>query len=83
MEKFKAMSTPKDKAKELVKKYHEQEIDIYIGSGAMDYESAKKCALIACDEILSNNPIALVGNAGKFIYMDDFWQQVKTEIDNL
>lgn len=75
MEKFKAMSTPKEKAEDLILKYS------ILNDG--HNHLVKECAKIACDEILLNNPIALVGNAGKFIYMDDFWKQVKTEIDKL
>lgn len=69
--------TPKDKALELYKKFRD-EFPVLSAN-----VRAKQCALIAVDEILSNNPIKLVGNAGKFIYMDEYWQQVKTEIENL
>ena len=57
--------TPKEKAKELVEKlsYHS-----YMNST----ESAKQCALIAVDEIITIQ-----------VVKDGYWQQVKTEIGKL
>ena len=76
--------TPKEKAIELVYKFMPiVECGDNRYSDKVQKQNAKQCALIAVDEILSNNPIKLVGNAGKFIYMDEYWQQVKTEIENL
>ena len=43
------MLTPKEKAKELVEKMHIESDIIYV----MSKSQAKKCALIAIDEILS------------------------------
>lgn len=67
--------TPKEKAKELVNKY----LQIYDGRVI----EAKKCALIAIEEILNQY------NSGKFDYkiLDEeefyFWQEVKLEIEKL
>lgn len=83
------MSNPKEKANELVNKFM-----VYSYYDAHDLttpqrrkeskkESAIQCALIAVDEILKSCPIELVGNAGKFTYTDDYWQQVKTELEKL
>jgi hypothetical protein len=67
--------TPKDKAKELVKKYVEFKID---GQHRIfGIELSKQCALIMCDELLSNSTFLLSNGE---IY---FWQKVKHEIENL
>ena len=75
--------TPKEKAKELVCKMYGCEINtdlnnIYIINGD-GYFIAKDCALIAVDEIINNvlNGIDLASTWG------DYWQKVKTEIENL
>ena len=78
--------TPKEKALELVDKYKELEITtLGCGDGnpciiknTMIYNSAKQCALIAVDEVLNNE-------YGSLNYASDisYWQQVKTEINNL
>jgi len=63
--------TPKDKAEILVAKFikHSRaEKDI------KPIQSAKQCALIAVDEILS---------AIGFSVMDEYWQEVKQEIEKL
>jgi hypothetical protein len=60
--------TQKKKAKELVGKYSELVPDDF---GGMDDELAKKCALIAVDEILKDTIN---------IY---YWHEVKTEIELL
>jgi hypothetical protein len=67
--------TPQDKAKELVKKYVEFKID---GQHRIfGIELSKQCALIMCDELLSNSTFLLSNGE---IY---FWQKVKHEIENL
>ena len=63
--------TPKDKAEILVAKFikHSRaEKDI------KPIQSAKQCALIAVEEILS---------AIGFSVMDEYWQEVKQEIEKL
>ena len=71
--------TPKEKAEELI--------------GKFNYESkhflmldAKKCALIAVDEILNNDVgyNAYDGVIGNNIWIDTgYWQEVKQEIEKL
>jgi hypothetical protein len=67
--------TPKEKAKELVDKYW-----IYLRAGLLYDEEAKDdakhCALIAVDEILKS---------GKDVdeFADNYWLQVKQEIEKL
>ena len=70
--------TPQEKAKELVDKYKEHIIetdDYFINSGA------KKCALIAVEEIINTaSPVY-----DSFWPMSDkgYWQEVKKEIKKL
>ena len=79
--------TPRRKAEELVDKYLNQDIHFpyidsedgqCIGAGYMTHNSAKRCALIAVDEILNNEN-------GTLDYESDieYWQQVKQEIEKL
>jgi hypothetical protein len=61
--------TPKEKAIELVHKMYNS--DLYVASKY----AAKQCALIAVEEIL---------NAHLFdLDEKEYWQQVRTEIENL
>lgn len=83
------MSNPKEKAHELVNKFKEYADENYMDN-KQQFElnetrniNAKNCALIAVDEIIKSCPIELVGNAGKFTYTEDYWQEVKTEIEKL
>jgi hypothetical protein len=59
--------TPKEKAIELVDKMY----------GVTDYQ-AKQSALIAVDEILNNNKILF-----EDVLNDQYWQNVKQEIEKL
>ena len=65
--------TPKEKAKELVNKYY--------GYYTVHMSIAKKCALIAVDEILK----AVDDPDETFLCKDgvDYWMQVKQEIEKL
>lgn len=65
--------TQKEKAEDLVDKYYEFH---YI-----DYELAKKCAIIAVDEIIEANPIAF--DEYENCIAKQWWQEVKTEIEKL
>ena len=60
--------TPQEKAKELVCKYLEPNGIVF------GLDIAKQCALIAVDEILS---------AIGFSVMDEYWIEVKQEIEKL
>jgi predicted DNA-binding ArsR family transcriptional regulator len=68
--------TPKEKAKELIIKFqHPPSALQHTECDCLHIDIAKECALIAVDEIL---------NVG---FMDtndlyDYWQEVKTEIEN-
>ena len=68
--------TAKEKAQELVNKYHHSEGFLYhslYGDG-MNVQQAEKCALICVDEIMK---IGL--NRKEYVY----WSDVKHEIHNL
>jgi hypothetical protein len=62
---------PEIKAAQLVNKYFNF---IYLD---LDYEQAKQCALIAVDEILTNNMYFKDANN------DKYWNDVKKEIEAL
>jgi hypothetical protein len=63
--------SPKQKAKELVNKFYKY-------STYSIPDSAKYCALIVVYEILNND-----GFTQFDIYLTQYWQQVKTEIEKL
>jgi len=69
--------TPKEKAKELVKKF------TYCQRGFINTVS-KQCALIAVDEIIDSYSEYKNMHDQEFLDADvKYWQQVKTEIKNL
>jgi len=79
--------TPKEEAKELVNKFVKQPIDFpyidaehdhCIGSGYMTHNSAKQCALIAVNVILSR----CIDEEEQYI-LYKHWQEVKQEIEKL
>jgi hypothetical protein len=95
--------TSKEKAEELIEKYqllqihlpYEDSQDGYcIASGAMLYNSAKNCTIIAVDEILNSIPLEPnnvdwddCGATHKYWYDAQkeealkFWQEVKQELE--
>jgi len=79
--------TPKEKAKELIKKYEK----IFDGNYIKTNENIKQCALICVDEILKANPSKYnerdVWNtkANPQFYKatnNDYWQEVRNEIND-
>ena len=66
--------TPKEKAKELLIKFL-----YYVESFSFEQqnENAKQCALISVDEILSMKIVR------KDDLTDEYWKEVKNEIENL
>ena len=71
--------TPKEKAKELVKKYVEFKID---GQHRIfGIELSKQCALIAVDEILENFGTLTEGKDHYCAYLTtEYYEEVKQEI---
>lgn len=75
---------PKDKARELVKKFMSVEQTKLSDYSTIYQPTAKQCALIAVDEVLmalqQGHPTELVLMPIELI---EYWQQTKTEIENL
>ena len=69
--------TPKEKADQLVNVYYNSIMSFLTNN--MKLENAKKCALIAVDEIINSIVIIdLTAAENQFTY----WEQVKKEIEN-
>lgn len=68
--------TAEEKAEELFNKFHLEVLD-RDGTSAMNGFEAKQCALIAVDEILQ------VVEDNCLEYDDNYWQEVKQEIEKL
>lgn len=74
--------TAKETAIELVEKYYY--IKFLQEFGGMDYELAKQCAIIAVDEIIDTLSKYTGMHDQEFFDADvKFYEQVKTEINNL
>ena len=69
---------PKEKAKELIDKFHLKVLDRE-GTSAMNGFEAKQCALIAVDEIIE----ALEINNWQNIKQIAYYKEVKQEIEKL
>ena len=68
--------TPKEKAEELVSKY------LLATPIGFHIEDAKKCAIIAVQEIIFSNPHSNPFNTDVYSTIN-YWEEVKTEIENL
>ena len=68
--------TAKEKAKELVDKYHNKSDLLY---ETLSFIQAKECALIAVDEVLEEN----MERDGMRIINNQYWLEVKQEIEKL
>lgn len=87
--------TQKEKAKELINKMYSEITGMGVSfiskwvvfpTGDSNYEMARRCALIAVDEILNANPIIPLQFMLESEALDaanEYWQKVKTEIENL
>lgn len=81
------MKTAKEKAEELISKYWGAKVDTpdvieYIVSK----ELAKRCALIAVNQIIKSNPIRPLEFMLESEALDsarEYWQEVKQEIEKL
>lgn len=75
--------TPKEKAKELVDKFIKHTNSDW---DLKDIISAQQCAIIAVDEILDNRCGMRNGEFiadGDIYCSENYWNEVKTEINNL
>ena len=70
------MSTPKEKAKELVDNMCNANYGFIYELDKEPYNTAKQCALIAVDEIIATTQSVWFLDA-------DYWQEVKQEIEKL
>lgn len=75
--------TPKEKATELVEKFNYLVLEKDFFGDNIEHKNSKQCALIAVEEILSH--ITITTNQSGLIrdFQKQYWQQVKTEIENL
>jgi hypothetical protein len=76
--------TLKEKAQELVSKFEYQEgygISESTGLYGINFHQAKQCALIAVDEILEAD--WFIPTKKDKINWDNYWQEVKQEIEKL
>jgi len=72
--------TPKEKAKELFKKYY-RDSDLLVED--LSYIQAKECALIAVEEIINANGLHPNDTDYDYNKAEVYWKQVKTEIEKL
>jgi hypothetical protein len=74
--------TPKEKAEELVQRFTKIEsFHIHERVVFMPLPEAKRCALIAVDEILKSNPTKINCDGSELNY--GYYVQIKKEIENL
>lgn len=77
--------TAKEKAKELIEKMFNVDLDCKSEAMCMLYPHAVRCALIAVDEILNTN--TLQDRSCGFVPLCEkhtkYWQEVKSEIEKL
>lgn len=94
MEKKQTAMTPKEKAEELVDKFHiietshwNENMDGRMTMEQIGFYSAKQCALIAVDEIINSSPARSPINDGSdampHFRAVKYWEQVKQEIEKL
>ena len=77
--------TPKEKAQKLFDKYFLLQESATDKNGnwfviALNKGLAKKCSLVAVDEILN---MGIMAQSGEWNMAKDYWQEVKTEIERL
>jgi hypothetical protein len=77
--------TPQEKAEELYEAYFYC-IPSFTDEGSIEHNTAKKCALIAVDEIINtlNFDIRDIDVRGSILLdLIDYWREVKQEIEKL
>ena len=75
--------TPKEKAQQLFDKMHEEQTTSTLSRNVAAFKQAKQCALIAVDEILKAESLVYGDDGDSGIYFNDFWNEVKQEINKL
>ena len=80
------MITAKEKARDLINKFYQLIFDIDLGSNVIKdkkrLQTARKCALIAVNYIISANPHSNPFNTTGYSTME-YWLEVKKEIETL
>ena len=71
--------TPKEEAQELLEKYNKDEILYH----SINYHQAKKCALIAVDEIINLIENMTWIENKEYYTKANYWSDVKQEIEKL
>lgn len=74
--------TPKEKAIELFDTYY-YEFDFNTVRVNKQRKLAKQCALIAVDEIIEATKTEIDRPDYNGVVLDKYWQEVKTELENL
>lgn len=82
--------TPKEKAEELVNQFLPNTTSYYLYNGesinggiGVRVEKAKKCALISVNEIMKAQELVYHDSDLNGIIFDQYWNQVKAEIEKL
>lgn len=73
--------TPKEKAEELVEKFHNAKSDKMSDYSTIYTPTAKVCALIAVDEII--DILSVLPYGMEYLSHIDYWEGVKQEIEKL
>ena len=78
------MLSPKEKAEELVEMFMNIRKQKLADYSIIYHPTAKQCALIAVDEIMYNNLMEYPQHSMIYApHKNDYWQQVKQEIEQL
>jgi CBS-domain-containing membrane protein len=78
------MLSPKEKAVELVEMFMNIKKQKLADYSIIYYPTAKQCALIAVNEIMYNNLMEYPQHSTIYApHKNDYWQQVKQEIEQL
>jgi CBS-domain-containing membrane protein len=78
------MLSPKEKAVELVEMFMNIKKQKLADYSIIYYPTAKQCALIAVNEIIYNNLMEYPQHSMIYTpHKNDYWQQVKQEIEQL
>ena len=81
--------TPQEKAKELLSSFSNFVAEKDYWGDNIEHRNSKQCAIIAVDEILKSRPCLPIcistdgGSSEAIIDANNFWQEVKTEIEEL
>ena len=76
--------TPKEKAKKLIYRYHDDAISKMLIIQGNPFDFAKQCALIAVDELIESHLLLTTTHESEpSIRCKRYWQEVKQELEKL